>query len=92
MATSPAADRLRQRAVVLATLARTLQRCSAVSVHLDAGPDTWVGPSPQACLDDLRARRGLLLQQADALLAESRRFVRRADELDATAAALPGVR
>lgn len=90
MATSPAADRFRQRATALASLARAIQRCGAVTVQLDAGPDTWVGPSPQACLDDLRARRGQLLQQADALLTEARRFLRRADELDA-AAALPVV-
>jgi hypothetical protein len=91
MPTSPAADRLRHRAVILATLARALQRCSAISVHLAAGSDTWVGPSPQACADDLRARRALLLQQADALLADSRRFVRTADDLDAHAAIVPGV-
>ncbi len=91
MATSPAADRFRQRATTLTALARSIQRCGALTVHLDAGPDTWVGPSPQACADDLRARRGQLLQQADALLSESRRFLRRADELDA-AAALPAVR
>ena len=91
MATSSAADRFRQRATALAALARAIQRCDAVSVHLDAGPDTWVGPSPQACVDDLRAQRSQLLQHADALLADSRRFVRRADELDA-AAAVPVVR
>jgi hypothetical protein len=91
MPTSPAADRLRRRADTLAALATALHRCSAVTVHLAAGSDTWVGPSPQACADDLRARRGLLLQQADALLAESRRFVRTAEELDARAAVAPGV-
>jgi hypothetical protein len=92
MPTSPAADRLRQRAIVLATLARAVQRCDALTVHLDAGGDTWVGPSPQACADDLRVRRGQLLQQADALLAESRRFVRTADELDARAATIQAMR
>ena len=69
-----------------------LQRCQALDLHLAAGPDTWVGPSPQACLDDLRARRRQLLDHADALRRESRRFLRIADELDATTAALPGAR
>ncbi|MGB8860316.1 MAG: hypothetical protein WCC60_13705, partial [Ilumatobacteraceae bacterium] len=76
----------------LTALARVLQRTSVLGLHLAAGSDTWVGPSPQACLDDLRSRRGRLLQLADELLAESRRFVRIADDLEAKAATLPGVR
>jgi|JI10StandDraft_1071094.scaffolds.fasta_scaffold240043_3 hypothetical protein len=92
MTTSPAADRLRRRAVALTHLARLLQRCQALDVHLAAGTDTWVGPSPQACLDDLRMRRRQLLDHADALTSEGRRFLRIADELDARAAATPGAR
>lgn len=88
MSSSPAAIRLRQRAVVLSTLAWRLQRVYALDAYLFAGPDTWVGPSPQACADDLRLQRSALLQQAEALLAASRRFIRTADELDARAATL----
>lgn len=88
MPTSTAASRLRQRAIVLASVARQLQRLYALDLYRFAGPDTWVGPSPQACADDLRQRRTAILQQSDALLVESRRLLRSADELDARAAAL----
>ena len=81
---------MRQRAVVLDTLAWRLQRVHVLDLHQFAGPDTWVGPSPQACVEDLRQRRTAILQQVDALRAESRRFLRAADELDARAVALPG--
>jgi hypothetical protein len=90
MTSSAAATRLRQRAVVLSTLAWRLQRVDALDLYRFAGPDTWVGPSPQACIDDLRQRRTAILQQVDALHLESRRFIRTADELDAQSAALPG--
>jgi len=62
----------------------------ALDLYRLAGPDTWVGPSPKACIDDLHQRRTAILQQVDELRAESRRFNRIADELDARAAALPG--
>lgn len=88
MSSSPDAIRLRQRAGVLSTLAWRLQRLYALDLYRFAGPDVWVGPSPQACVDDLRQRRTAILQQSDALLIESRRLLRSADELDARAAAL----
>lgn len=90
MPTSPDTTCLRQRAVVLDTVAWRLQRVYALDLYRFAGPNTWVGPSPQACVDDLRQRRIAILQQVDSLRAESRRFIRIADELDARAAALPG--
>ena len=92
MPPTPAADRLRHRAVVLSDLAAVLQRLTVLTLHLDAGPDTWVGPSPQACLDDLVSRRGSLLRAADGLAGEARRCRRMADDLDAQAAATPALR
>ena len=87
MATTPAAQRLRERALALEALAGRLHRLSVLSLHLAAGPSTWVGPSPQACLDDLRASRGRLQQQVEELVQEARRFNRIADDMDAAAAA-----
>ena len=88
MPTSAAASRLRQRAIALASVAQQLKRLYALDLYRFAGPDTWVGPSPQACADDLRQRRTAILQQSDALHVESRRLLRSADELDALATAL----
>ena len=73
-------------------VAQRLQRVHALDLHQFAGPDTWVGPAPQACLDDVRQRRIAILHQVDALRTESRRFIRIAAELDARAVALPGTR
>lgn len=92
MTTTPAATRLRQRAAELTSLALQLQRLRLVELYRFASADTWVGPSPQACVDDLRQRRSIILQQADDLLVESRRFNRTADEMDARAASLPGAK
>lgn len=75
---------------MLASVARQLRRVYALDLYRFAGPDTWVGPSPQACVEDLRQRRDAILQQSDALLAESRRFIRTANELDAQSVVLPG--
>jgi hypothetical protein len=91
MPTTPAADRLRRRADALAGLAGRMADSELHVVHLSAGGDTWVGPSPQACLDDLRARRALMVRHSDDLAAEARRFRRLADELDASAATAAGV-
>lgn len=90
MSATPA-DRLRQRATTLRTLASRLRRLQLLELHSKAGPATWVGPSPQACVDELRARRGLVLQAIDELLREARRFERIAADLDA-AAPIPGAR
>ena len=76
---------------MLHSTAGVLQQLTALDLHLLAGPDTWVGPSPQSCLHDLRTRRHLLLAEADALEAEARRFRRVADEIDAQAATAQGV-
>lgn len=90
MSATPA-DQLRHRATTLRTLASRLQRLQLLDLHTQAGPGTWVGPSPQACADDLRARRGQLLQVADELSREARRFDRIAADLDAMPP-IPGAR
>ncbi len=77
------ADRLRQRASALRALARTLHGLKLLTLSTVAGPHTWVGPSPQACSDDLDARRRLMFQAADELRREAARFERIAADLDA---------
>ncbi|MDP2291246.1 MAG: hypothetical protein Q8M22_08645 [Actinomycetota bacterium] len=86
------ADRLRLRAAALLVLADHLRELSARTTTVDAGSDTWVGPSPQSCSDDLRARGRGLATHSDGLAREARRLQRLADDLDAQAALPPSVR
>ena len=90
MSATPA-DLLRQRATVLRNFASRLQRLDLLDLYGTAGPGTWVGPSPQACVDDLHARRSLLLQAIEDLQHDARRFERIAADLDA-APPIPGAR
>lgn len=90
MSATPA-DRLRHRATTLRILANRLHHLQVLGISEQAGPTTWVGPSPQACADDLRMRRRQLVAAADELTREARRFERLAADLDA-AATIPGVR
>lgn len=83
MSTTPAAQHLRQRALVLHGLAGRIEHLAVLTVHIEAGADTWVGPSPQLCADDLRLRSMQLQAEADQLRREARRFDRIADEMDA---------
>jgi len=89
---SAAALELRQRARSLRRLSQRMQRCSAIDLIRFAGDDTWLGPSPQRCADDLRWLRVSFLQQADELEATARCLERQADELDAIASSPPLVR
>lgn len=89
MSTTPQAIRLRQRAATLRALARRIESLTVLDLHREAGPDTWVGPSPHTCAETLRAHRGRLLAAVDDLRATSSRFERQADELDAAALAAP---
>ncbi len=79
--TNPAADRLRARAGVLRALAARLEHLRALDLYRDAGPDTWVGPSPQRCGDSLRSVRTALLEHADELIRTAHRFERQADQM-----------
>lgn len=86
MSSTPAAQRFRQRAIVLRGLAGRIEHLAVLTVHIEAGVDTWVGPSPQACADDLRSRSAQLRAEATDLRREARRLDRIADEMDAQAA------
>lgn len=50
----PTPDRLRDRAVLLRTLARQLDQSDVVGLPALAGSDTWLGPRPFDCEADLR--------------------------------------
>jgi hypothetical protein len=86
-----AADLLRRRAQTLRALASTVQHLRVLTLHLAAGPDTWIGPSAQRCADELRTTRGALLTCADELVSAARWLERQADELDAYAAVVAAI-
>lgn len=92
MPSSPEPEALRRRAAVLRALARRIGSLRVLDLHRAAGPDTWVGPSAQHCLDELIAQRARLLDAADRLRVTAARFERAAADLEARSTALPGVR
>ena len=54
--------------------ARQVQNLRALTVHRYAGPEAWVGPVAQQCLDQLVFHRRVILLAADGLLAAARRL------------------
>ena len=81
MSTDVEAEQLRARARGLRAVSAQLGASRALVIHGLAGPDTWVGPTPQACHDALLTIRRRLLAHQDALLETARTFERRADDL-----------
>ena len=82
MVTSPQSDLLRVRARTLRSLAAKIGASPALAVSSCAGPDTWVGPTPQRCYDSLLVIRRQLQSQQQTLIDAGHALERRADELD----------
>jgi hypothetical protein len=74
-------EQLRATARHLRSMSNLIGSSRALSVHSLSGPDTWIGPTPQACHDDLLAMRGRLLANQQTLTDSARRLERRADAL-----------
>lgn len=79
------ADHLRDRARSLRRLAASVRGCGAAHLWRRAGADTWVGPTAQACLDDLIAMRRRLATAGDELDARARRLETEADAAELAA-------
>jgi hypothetical protein len=90
--TGATAAQLRERARSLRRLATAARDGTAAQLWRRAGADTWVGPLPQACLDDLVAMRRRLLTVADDLDLHARRLEIDADQAEVAARAVPVVR
>jgi hypothetical protein len=73
---------LRTTARHLRSMSNLIGASRALTVHSLAGPDTWVGPTPQACHDALLALRGRLQAHQQTLTDDARRLERRADVLE----------
>ena len=80
-ATSPAAEQLRGRARALRVLAQAIDDCGAITLYRRAGIDTWIGPTPQRCLDDLMLARKQLQRSADDLRDAAHRLDARAGQM-----------
>lgn len=75
------ATHLRERAHRLRSLATAIDNSRALTVHVLAAADTWVGPTPQLCYDLLLQSRLRLGEQRDQLRRQAAAFDRRATEL-----------
>lgn len=75
----------RRRARHLRQLASQMNDTPALRLHIHAGVDTWHGPRPLACTEDLRRAQDEVRREIDDLHARSIRFDREADRLDAIA-------
>lgn len=81
MSTAAEVEQLRARAGALRLVARRIGAGRAITAHRLAGPETWVGPLAQSCLDELVAIRRELESGARLLDDAARRLDRHADEL-----------
>ena len=74
-------EQLRTTARHLYSVASLIGRSRAITVYTLAGPDTWVGPTGQACSEALLAVRQRLVANQQTINDTARRLERRADVL-----------
>ncbi|HEY7626496.1 MAG TPA: hypothetical protein VH761_05490 [Ilumatobacteraceae bacterium] len=89
MSTAILAEQLRSRARHLRHLSSTIATCRAIGMYALAGPDTWVGPTPQACYESLLDVRRHLQEQHELLARTASAMERRAAELETAPIRLP---
>lgn len=82
MSTATQVDHLRTRARQLRSVSGTIGASRALTVYSLAGPDTWIGPTAQACQDALLALRRQLQANQQSLTDAARVLDRRADTLE----------
>ena len=63
-----------ERAAHLRRLAREMESLRLLDLHRRAGPETWVGPTAQRCLDELLLQRRAILAAAESLRIAARRL------------------
>ncbi len=82
MSTATQVTQLRARAAGLRSLASAISSSRALTVYRLAGPQTWVGPTAQACFDALVTLRRQLQTEQQSLRDNARRLDRQADVLE----------
>lgn len=90
-ATQTSGAPLRARAQWLRSVAAQWSARDIDMLTVRAGSDTWVGPTPQQCLDDLRRISRELSAAHDELVAAAQRLEAEADVIDAAARAAAAV-
>ena len=75
-------EHLRARARALRSTAGLVVASGAIDLYRLAGPETWVGPTPEACVDALLTARRRLGTAHDLLTDHARILDRRADGLE----------
>lgn len=75
-------ERLRQRAITLRHFADDMQHAWALALGPPAGHDTWIGPTADACRDDLTDVYHRLLDAAADVVATAHWFERRAEAME----------
>jgi hypothetical protein len=66
----------------LRSVSATIDASRALTVYSLAGPDTWIGPTAEACRDALLALRRQLQASQQSLSDAARCLERRADALE----------
>ena len=82
MSTATQVEHLRSRARQLRSVSGTIGASRAVTVYSLAGPDTWIGPTAQACQDALLSLRRQLQANQQSLTDAARVLERRAEALE----------
>lgn len=77
------ADHLDRRARHLRRLARAIENSPVMHLDALAGDDTWRGPRPQRCVEQLRSHLHQLHAAAEELRWQAYVFARRADAMRA---------
>jgi hypothetical protein len=81
MSTITQVEQLRATARHLRSMSSLIGSSGALTVYSLAGPDTWVGPTAQACHEELLALRHRSLTNQQTLTDSALRLERRADSL-----------
>jgi hypothetical protein len=82
MSTTPQSLQLRARADSLRNLSAKIGKSLALTVYSGAGPDTWVGPTPDRCFEALKTIKDQLQKQQSTLLDSATVLERRAKEIE----------
>ncbi len=82
MSTATQIEQLRVSANHLRSASTLIGSSRALTVYTLAGPDTWVGPTADACHAALVSLRGQLQSSQQTLIESARRLERKADALE----------